>query len=119
MASRGRRGVLHLHGSDGAGQLALSRWVCRRLGPPVLLVDVPALLSVATGAASLLRTALRDGMLRGAAIHLSRADALWSASAGSVLAVFDAALADFDGWILSSGSVPWPGEAALSETPVS
>ncbi|MDT7797382.1 MAG: hypothetical protein QOI78_815 [Actinomycetota bacterium] len=106
-----RRGVvLHLHGPAGAGKLELAARTSDRLGLALLSLDARILAGLGTEGESLLRPAFREGLLRGAALHLSGADVLWREDARPLLATLTAAVADY-GWLvfLTGESAPAGG----------
>jgi Winged helix domain, variant/ATPase family associated with various cellular activities (AAA) len=120
---------VHLHGPDGLAHEELARYTCARLGVDLLVLDGPALLTAAEPA-SLLRCALRDARLRGCAVHLGRADALWGEQARAVRSALDEDAAEVAAedaavgaaeepavgttglLVLSSGPRSWPHDAA-------
>jgi AAA+ superfamily predicted ATPase len=101
--------VLALHGPAGVGKRELARQVCGRLGVPLLSLDALALVQQGTEAADVLRTALREGLLQQAAVHLSGTDALLEATARPLLAALETAVAEFGWLVFLTGEQPWTG----------
>jgi SpoVK/Ycf46/Vps4 family AAA+-type ATPase len=102
--------VIALHGPAGVGKRELARQVCGRLGVPLLSLDAQALAQQGAEAADVLRTALREGLLQSAAVHLSGADALLEAAARPLLAALETAMAEFGWLVFLAGEQAWTGK---------
>ncbi|WP_284740851.1 ATP-binding protein [Amycolatopsis sp. RTGN1] len=95
--------VCYLQGPAGSGKRALALRCAERLGVPLVSVDGASL----GDDVSLLRLALREGLLHGAAVHLAGADTL------SRTALMPA-LAGHRGLVVLSGESEWPpGDAVV------
>ncbi|MEU6726444.1 ATP-binding protein [Nonomuraea wenchangensis] len=88
--------VFRLHGAAGTAELAGR--VCARLGVPLLDLDAAEL---GPDSDDLVRTALREGVLQRAAVHLSGLEALRPESRR----LLRTAVADF-GWLVFLGGAP-------------
>jgi hypothetical protein len=94
--------VCYLQGPAGSGKRALAMRCAERLGVPLLSVDGASLGDDGT----LLRLALREGLLHGAAVYIARADTL---SRAALLP----ALADHRGLVVLGGESEWPAGDAV------
>ncbi|MGH3901563.1 MAG: hypothetical protein ACRDTA_25575, partial [Pseudonocardiaceae bacterium] len=99
--------VLYLHGPAGVGRRDMALRACQHLDVPLLTVDAAALLAQGTEAEGLLRLAFREGLLRGATIHLEHADALTRDTAHPLLRFLAATVTDHGGLVVLSGEEPW------------
>jgi SpoVK/Ycf46/Vps4 family AAA+-type ATPase len=79
-ARQPERLLVHLTGPVGVGKRALARSVCELLGTGVLEIDLDELASLGGGFEPLLRLAVREALLRPAAIYLAGFDRLSGAS---------------------------------------
>jgi AAA+ superfamily predicted ATPase len=102
--------VLAPHGPAGVGKRELARQVCGRLGVPLLSLDAGALVQQGVEAADVLRTALREGLLQQAAVHIGGTDALLEAAAWPLLAALETAVAEFGWLVFLTGERPWTGK---------
>jgi len=104
--------VLYLHGPRGVGRRALALGICGQLRCPLLYVDVEALLGRETNVTTLLRLALREGVLLQAAVYFDNLDRLLGEErqAQASLKAFAKAVAEY-GWLtFLAGQQPWwPG----------
>ncbi|GLY37802.1 ATPase AAA [Amycolatopsis sp. NBRC 101858] len=95
--------VFYLQGQAGSGKRALAMRCAERLGVPLVSVDGASL----GDDVSLLRLALREGLLHGAAVHVAGADTLSRAA-------LMPALAGHQGLVVLSGESEWPpGDAVV------
>jgi AAA+ superfamily predicted ATPase len=102
-----RKLVFYLYGPAGAGKWELARQTCHRLGVSLLSLNIDALTGPGADTESLLRTALREGLLQQAAVHLPGADALLRDAAHPLRISLAAAIADLGWLVFLTGESEW------------
>ena len=101
--------VCYLHGDKGAGKRATAEAICKKLGVPILYVELNRMLLSRENAETSLPFILREGMLRNAALYLNGYDVLFPVEEGSK---FDGdylvtELMDYPKWVFIAGSKEW------------
>ena len=110
--------VFALHGPAGAGAPELARQVSVELGRALLSVDLPAPGDPSDEAAQLIRLAVREARLHGAALFLTGAEELTQPGGRRLRAALEGALRDLGGLAFLVGAETWPGGAGLGEVAV-
>jgi len=111
-----RKLVFYLYGPAGAGKWELARQTCHRLGISLLSLDIEALTGLGADAESLFRTALREGPLQQAAVHLPGADALLREAGRPLRTSLAAAIADLGRLVFLTGESEWSAAGEFADT---
>ncbi|MEU0405812.1 ATP-binding protein [Streptomyces sp. NPDC006197] len=101
--------VFHLHGPIASGPLEVARETSHRLNMPLLDLNLQDWGGPGPAVESAVRTALREGLLQGAAVHVAGADMLMREDAGPLLMALVEAIADFGRLVFLSGEAEWTG----------
>ncbi|MEV7323505.1 AAA family ATPase [Streptomyces sp. NPDC093970] len=101
--------VCHLHGPDEEGRVDLVRHVSARLERPLVSADTATL--TGPDGSGLLRLVFREALLRGAAVHLTHAEALLPKENRTLLRTLTDAVADHGLPVFLTGGSRWPVRA--------
>ena len=107
--------VVALHGPAGVGRSELAGQVCAGTGRPMLVLglDPPG-----EHDPELVRIAVREAALQGAALCLTGGDRLAGEEGGSRRAALGSALAEIGGLVFVCTEQPWRGGTGLGDVPV-
>ncbi|MEO8258896.1 MAG: ATP-binding protein [Acidobacteriota bacterium] len=107
--------AVYLQGARGTGRLDLAMGLCGQCGRRLLHVDMQLVLGRELDPATVIRTALREGLLWDAAIYVDECDALLQEDLKSRgwLKTLARVASEYGQLIFLSGGLPWPRHGAF------
>lgn len=106
-ATKSQKLVVYLYGPYGVGKQELARTVCGQLSCALLSVDMELLLARGPEAETLLKLALREGLLMQAALYLHHADVLQREDNKAILKTLSKVLAEYGWLVFLAGEKAW------------
>ncbi|HMS82440.1 MAG TPA: AAA family ATPase [Nitrospira sp.] len=106
-ANEKKKLVVYLYGPYGAGKQELVRTVCGQLGCTMLSVDMELLLARGHEVETLLKLALREGVLMQAALYFHHVDALLREDNKAILKIFAQTVAQYGWLVFLAGDKSW------------
>ncbi|HEY93635.1 MAG TPA: ATP-binding protein [Dehalococcoidia bacterium] len=120
LVARGKKApVCYLHGDNGVGKKATAEAICKKLGLPVLYVELNRMLSGKENTETSLHLIVREGMLWNAALYLNGYDVLFPVEEGSKFDGDDLVteVMNYPKWIFIAGNKEWNPKVAWQNRP--